>query len=388
MKAARRLASLEAYPFAVLEEKVAALRAEGRDVIDLGVGSPKQPVPEFVRATLKEAVDRRAETGYPTYEGNLQFRRACADYLQRRFGLRLDPDENITACIGSKEMVFHLPMAFLDDGEIALLPTPGYSPYWRGATLCGGRYHLMPLRAENDWLPDFESLPEEVVDRAAYVVVNYPNNPTGACADIDFYRRLAAWARARDILLVSDEAYVDVYFDEPAPSALQTGVDGTVAIFSLSKRSAMANYRIGFAAGDPDAIAAMRKLKTNIDAGPPDFVQDAAAAALGDERHTAALRGSWRRAAAALTDGLRRAGVDARMPEGTFYVWAPTPDGSGVDFALRLLQTCGVVAMPGEWLCAPGDDSGAGRVRFALVESEERVMEAAERISTAGAELA
>jgi len=379
MRVAARLTQLEKYPFAILEDRVAQMRQAGEDVIDLGVGSPRLEVPDVVLKAAQRGLLRHRETGYPQYEGNRAFREAAARFLQRRFGVNADPAKNIIAAIGSKELIFHLPFALLDAGDVALVTSPGYAPAWRGVHFAGGVAHILPLRKENGFLPDLSAVPQDVLKRARYLYINYPSNPTTRIAPSDFLEEAVAFCRRHNLWLVSDEAYIDIWFKEKPKSALQFGFEGVVSLFSLSKRSLMANYRIGFAAGDERLIRALRRLKTNIDSGPPDFVQDAAAAALLDEEHSERLRLMWRQMADVLLDGLRSAGLSPLQPEGTFYIWCQV-EGDDVDFALKLLDRTGVVCMPGSWLCASGDRSGAGWVRFALVEPLERIEEAAKRL--------
>jgi len=379
MRVAARLTQLEKYPFAILEDRVAQMRQAGEDVIDLGVGSPRLEVPDVVLKAAQRGLLRHRETGYPQYEGNRAFREAAARFLQRRFGVNADPAKNIIAAIGSKELIFHLPFALLDAGDVALVTSPGYAPAWRGVHFAGGVVHILPLRKENGFLPDLSAVPQDVLKRARYLYINYPSNPTTRIAPSDFLEEAVAFCRRHNLWLVSDEAYIDIWFKEKPKSALQFGFEGVVSLFSLSKRSLMANYRIGFAAGDERLIRALRRLKTNIDSGPPDFVQDAAAAALLDEEHSERLRLMWRQMADVLLDGLRSAGLSPLQPEGTFYIWCQV-EGDDVDFALKLLDRTGVVCMPGSWLCASGDRSGAGWVRFALVEPLERIEEAAKRL--------
>ena len=381
MKVASRLTQLKKYPFAILEDRVARLQREGRDVIDLGVGSPKLGVPDVVVEAVKRAVEEHRYRGYPTYEGNIRFREAAAQYIRDRFGVRLDPEKNIIAAIGSKELVFHLPFALLDPGDVALVTSPGYAPAWRGVHFAGGHAHILPLTESAGFLPALDSVGSDVLARARYLYINYPNNPTTRCAPREFLQEARRFAEKHGLWLISDEAYIDIWHRERPVSALELGCEGVLSVFSLSKRSMMANYRIGFAAGDERLIGALRRLKTNIDSGPPDFVQDAAAAALLDTEHTETVRRRWSSMAQTLIEGLREGGLEPMEPEGTFYIWCHV-GGDDVDFALSLLERTGVVCMPGSWLCAGGDESGAGWVRFALVEPPERIEEAASRIAS------
>jgi len=377
-----RLGRLEGYPFAVMDERVDELRSRGVDVIDFGVGSPRLGVPEVVREALKDGVEKFRYSGYPEYRGRLEFREAVAAYLKRRFGAELDPKTEVLVCAGTKELLFHLPEAFLNPGEVALVTTPGFAPSWRGVIFAEGEYHLLPITEHNDYLPNLDEVPEDVLKKARYIVVNYPNNPTGRVAPRTFYEELIEFAQRHNIFVVSDEAYIELFFSEEPTSMLSLRKEGVVSLFSFSKGSAMANYRVGFAAGDERIISALAKLKSNIDSGIPNAIQHAAIEALKDGKHTELLRNRWRSLLRRIVDALSEAGLDAKMPEGTFYIWQKTPKGyDGLGFAIELLERCGIGVMPGEWLSAPGDESAKDFVRISINEPEERVEEAARRIS-------
>jgi LL-diaminopimelate aminotransferase len=384
-----RINSLSAYPFAILERKVAELRKQGVRVIDLGVGSPTAETPALVREATRKSVDTRRNEGYPTYEGMPEFRQACADWAKRRYGAELDPETEVTSCMGTKEALFHLPEAFLDPGDLAIVPSPGYSPYARGALFAEGKVHLMPLVPERGFLPDLSAIPEDVAGGAKLMWINYPNNPTAAVAPGEFYEEAAAFGRKHKIIICSDEAYGDIYFDEAdkPSSILNVTKDGVIATFSLSKRSAMANYRVGFVAGDAAVIAGLRKVKTNADSGIPSFIQDAAIAAYSDEEHVAVMREEYRRKRDILVEGLGAAGLPECRPRATFYIWQRIPEGyTSVDFAQEFLSPeVGVVVMPGEWLgdeLEGGENTGQGYVRLALVAPEAEIREAAARIGS------
>ncbi len=384
-----RIASLSTYPFAILERKVAELQGQGVRVIDLGVGSPTAETPAIVRDALKKSVDARRNEGYPTYEGMPAFRQACADWARRRYGVELDAETEVTSCLGTKEALFHFPEAFLNPGDVAIVPSPGYSPYVRGTLFAEGKPYLAPLLPERDFLPDFEAIPQDVAERAKLLWINYPNNPTAAVAPREFYERTVEFGRRHGIIVCSDEAYSDIYYEEEDKpcSILETVREGVVATFSLSKRSAMANYRVGFVAGDAAVIAGLRKVKTNIDSGMPTFIQEAAIAAYSDEGHVASMREEYRRKRDILCEGLKAAGLPECLPRATFYIWQRIPDSyTSVEFARKLLTPeVGVVVMPGEWLgdeLKGGENTGQGYVRLALVAPEEEIREAAGRIGS------
>jgi LL-diaminopimelate aminotransferase len=386
IRPSRRVASLGAYAFAEVDAAVERLRAEGADVIDFGVGDPTDPTPALVREAGKAAIEARARAGYPSYVGDPGFRRAAAAWMERRFGARLDPGTEVSSTIGSKEAVFHFPLALVDPGEVVLVPSPGYPPYARGTLFAGGVPWFYPVRKEDGWLPDLRRIPEEVARRARVLWVNYPNSPSGALAPPGFYAGAAAWCRERGIVLASDEAYSEFHFGEERPgSALEAGKEGVISFFSLSKRSYMTGWRVGWVAGDPALVALFRKVKTNIDSGTPAFVQDAAAAALGDEAHVEAMRREVRARRDVLCAALRGLGLENCTPPATLYVWQRVPAGmTSVAFAKRLLDPeVALVTTPGAWISDPladGSNPGEGYVRFALVPSLEDTKRAAERL--------
>ena len=368
----QRLRELPAYAFAEIDARAAELRARRIPVIDFGVGDPTTPTPGPIRRACREGVERYAEAGYPAYAGSPFFRQAAADWLQRRFGVTLSPETEVTATIGSKEAVFHLPAALVDPGEVVLLPSPGYPPYAIGTRFAEATPVSYGLWPANGFLPDLEELPADVLSRARLLWVNYPNSPTGACATRNDLLRIAEFARRNDLVLASDEAYVDLWFGgSPAPSMLEVARERVIAFFSLSKRSAMTGYRVGFAAGDPELVGALRRLKTNLDSGTPTFVQAAAAEALADEGHVEEMREEYRRKRDVLCGALESLGLPAGLDDR--------------EAARRLLRPeIAVVATPGSLIARPlvdGRNPGAGHLRFALVPSETDVAEAAARLT-------
>ena len=379
----RRISSLGGYAFAEIDAVVAGLERDGVDVIDFGVGDPRAPTPALVRRAGQAAVDAHATSGYPSYIGSPAFRTAVAEWVGRRFDVEVDPARHVSATIGSKEAVFHAPLAYVDPGDVVISPDPGYPPYTRGTMFAGGENHRYPLRRETGFLPDLDALPRDVVSRAKLLWVCYPNSPTGALAPLSFLREARDFCREHDMLLCSDEAYVDIHFAEaPPPSALQAGLEGVLCFFSMSKRSAMTGWRCGYVVGDEEAVTLFRKLKTNIDSGTPDFVQDASIAALADETHVSAMREQYRRKRDLICGAFTAAGLPDCRPESTLYVWQRAPEGmSSEQFAKRLLDPAiAVVATPGTWLSSGaasdgGADPGEGYVRLALVPEEERCAE-------------
>ena len=385
IRASQRISALGTYAFAEVDRIVGELKEKGVDVIDFGVGDPRTPTPHLIREHAKVAVDTHASSGYPSYIGSPAFRRAAAAWVGRRFGVDVDAAQQVTVSVGSKEAVFHAPLAFVDPGDVVISPDPGYPPYARGTQFAGGDNYRYALRADRDYLPDLDTIPSDVCARARMLWLCYPNSPTGAVAPLSFYEEAAAFCREHDILLCSDEAYSEIYFgDEPPASALQAGLDHVLAFFSMSKRSAMTAWRCGYVVGDAEAIALYRKLKTNIDSGTPDFIQDASIAALGDEYHVAAMREQYRAKRDLICDAFVAAGLPDCRSAATMYIWQRTPEGmSAEEFAKRLLDPAiGLVTTPGTWISSArgADDPGEGHVRLALVPTMEECEEAARRI--------
>jgi len=370
---AERIRSLADYPFAVISAKVAELRAQGVAPVDFGVGDPTLPTPSIVRERCRTAIDERASSGYPSYIGSPEFRAAAAAWMQRQFGVDLDPATQVTTTIGSKEGIFHFPLGFVNPGDVVLCPSPGYPPYARGTSFAGGEPYFLPLTRENGFLPDLAAIPAEIVERARVLWLCYPNAPTGANAPAGFFRAAIAWGRDHDVIVVNDEAYIDLYFGEKSPdSILQHGIEGVVSFFSMSKRSAMTGWRVGWTAGDPELIATFRKVKTNVDSGAPTFLQDASVVALEDESHVLEMRAGYKAKRDLLAETFASLGFDACAPEATIHYWQRLPDGlDAVTFAKRLLDPAiAVVCTPGPWVsddCADGTRPGDGYVRFSLV---------------------
>jgi LL-diaminopimelate aminotransferase len=379
------LARLGGYAFDELGIQVDRLRADGVNVLDFGVGDPSYPTPQLVRQAAAQGLDNYASAGYPSYVGQVEFRSEICRWFNDRFSVALATDSEVTVTLGSKEAVFHFPMAVLQPGDIVLMPAPGYPPYRTGTLFAGGEPYGYPVLRENGYAPDFDAIPEDIARRARIFWFNYPNSPTGACATDETFERAVEFCRRYEIILASDEAYTELYFGEPPRSALEFGKEGIVVFQSLSKRSAMTGYRIGWACGDADIVHLIRKLKTNIDSGAPNFIQAAALAALTDENHVAAARADYAAKQKTLLSAFRQAGLDAHPSEATIYLWQKAPDRvSDVEYAKALLDprvACAV--MPGSWVSEPlpdGSNPGAGYVRWALCPSLADVEEAGRRL--------
>jgi succinyldiaminopimelate transaminase len=370
------LAAMSAYPFTRLEEARQCLLAEGVDVIDFGKGDPNEPTDPAIRRALVDALPVRAP--YPLAQGLPELREAAAGWVARRFGVALDPDTEVVPTYGSKEAIFSLAPVLVDSGSeqrLVLYGEPAYPVYERGAVLAGAETEALPLLRTNGFLPDLDSIPEETWRRTAIVWVNYPHNPTGAVAPLEFYERLAELAARHGFAIASDEAYTELWFDEAPPSALQASDRSRVIVFqTLSKRSSMTGYRSGFVAGPAEVVAALKAYRPSVGTAPQEFVQRASVVAWNDERHVEETRARYRAKREVLLPVLAERGWEVVESTATMYLWVAIPTGeSGEEVAGRLLEH-GVVVSPGTFF----GPSGAGYVRFALVPTLEECERAAE----------
>lgn len=381
MQPAQRLGNFPPYVFATLASRIRVLQAQGVDVIRLDIGSPDLPPPPAIVDALAEAARRPDSHGYPSFNGTPAVRRAMAGYYARRFGVELDPETEVLPLIGSKEGIAHLALAWLDAGDVALVPDPGYPVYGMGALIAGAEPYPVPLLEGNDYLPDLDALPAAVVQRARLLWLNYPNNPTGATADLAFFERAVAFARRHDLLLCHDAPYCDVGFEGyQAPSLLQIPGAREVAVEfnSLSKSHNMAGWRIGMAVGNDQVLAALLQVKSNVDSGIFQGVQAAGVAALsGDQAWISARNTIYQARRDLVLEGLRQAGLRAATPRAGLYVWAATPGGvTAAVFADRLLAQTGVSVTPGSAFGAHGE----GYFRISLGTATERLAEAMRRL--------
>jgi LL-diaminopimelate aminotransferase len=381
MRQADRLSKLPPYLFGEIDRKRGEALAQGRDVIDLGVGDPDRPTPGFILDRMREAIRHAPNHRYAPTEGRHDFREAAAAYLKSRFNVRLDPDREIISLLGTKEGIGHLPTAVVNPGDVVLVPAPGYPVYAAGSTFAGGTVVEMPLLEANGWLPDLDAIPHEVLRRTRLMYLNYPNNPTAAIADRALYERAIGVAQQHGILIAQDAAYIELYHQEPPISILQ--IDGEkescIEFHSLSKTFNMTGWRVGFAAGNRDAIAALAKVKSNLDSGVFGAIQDAAVEALHrfNDAEVRAIREVYRARRDVVLAGLREAGWNVDTPQATFFVWAKCPEGwDSMAAATRLLDDADVVVIPG----AGFGPQGEGYVRFALTIEADRLREAMQRL--------
>ena len=377
----RKLQKLPPYLFVEIDRKKKAAIEKGVDIIALGVGDPDQPTPEHIIRAGQEALARPSNHQYPFGAGMKSFREAVAGWYKSRFNVTLNPDNEICSLIGSKEGIGHFHLAFVNPGDVVLIPEPGYPVYNTGTIFSDGEPYFMPLRAENNFLPDFDSIPEAVAKRARIMFINYPNNPTAATAPREFYVKAVEYARKYGIIIAHDAAYSEMYYeDKPMsfleiPGAKEVGVE----FHSLSKTYNMTGWRIGWVCGNPAIVKGLSTVKDNYDSGAFQAVQEAAVAALtGPQDCVEKMRALYRQRRDVLCEGLARLGWNVTKPAATFYVWARVPKGyASSDTVGKLLDDAGIVCTPGNGL----GPSGEGYVRFALTVGVPRITEALSRIA-------
>lgn len=381
---AARLDQLPPYLFIEIDRRKRAAISAGKDVIDFGVGDPDRPTPKFI-------IDRAAQTiydpknhRYPYDAGYPEFKQAAADWFAKRFGVPLDPTAEILTLIGSKEGLGHLPLAVINPGDVGLVPTPGYPVYHAATLFAGGVPHAMPLAESRGFLPDLDAIPPGVLAKTRLMFLNYPNNPTGAVASVEFYEKAVALARKHDFIVCSDAPYSETYFDDNdrPPSILQVAgaKDCCIEMHSLSKTFNMTGWRIAFAVGNADVLSALAKVKGNMDSGAFGAIQKAGALALQrtDAPEVREIRETYRRRRDALVPILNGAGFKVFFPRATFFVWARCPDGyASMDCAAKLLDESAIVAIPGIGF----GQHGEGFMRFALTVETDRIAQAGERLA-------
>jgi len=378
---AKRIEQIPPYLFAEIDKKKEELRRKGMDLIDLGIGDPDLPTPSLIIERLKKAADNPKNHRYPSYEGMIEFRTAVAQWYGRRFGVKLDPKTEALSLIGSKEGIAHIPLAFVNPGDYVLVPTPGY-PVYRVATLfAGGIPYFLPLRRENGFLPNLSDIPKEIAEKSKILFINYPNNPTSAIAERSFFEEVVAFAKRHRIIVCHDAAYSEIAFDGYQPlSFLQ--VEGAkevgVEFHSLSKTFNMAGWRIGFAVGCPEIVSGLGRVKTNIDSGVFQAIQEAGVEALQHlDTPLPEIIEIYERRRDVLVKGLREVGLEVDRPKATFYLWIEVPGGyTSAQFATLLIEQAGIVVTPGNGF----GEEGEGYFRMALTVDETRLKEAIERL--------
>ena len=383
MRFAARLDRVPPYLFAEIERRIGAMRADGVDVISLGIGDPDLPTPAPVVEALQRAAERPATHQYPSNRGLSAFREAVAGFYAARVDVDLDAETEIIPVLGGKEAVAHVALACLDPGDVALSPDPGYPPYTSGPVFSGAEVHYLPLREENAFMPDLDAIPPETASRANLLYFNYPNNPTGAVATDGFFERAVAFAGERDLVAIHDSAYTEIAFDGyrppsflATPGAKEVGAE----IFSLSKGWNMTGWRVGWIAGNAEVVERYRQLKTNLDSGMFDALQLAGAAALTEARDfPREMSEIYRRRRDLMIDALTANGIAADPPRATPYLWIRVPDGhDSASFTELVLEQAAVIVSPGPSF----GPSGEGYVRISLTVADERLEEAASRIAS------
>jgi LL-diaminopimelate aminotransferase len=378
---AERIKNLPPYLFAKIDLMKSEMQKKGADLIDLGIGDPDLPTPGHIIAALEQAARDPKNHRYPSYSGMLEFREAVAHWYQQRFGVKLNPATEVIALIGSKEGIAHIPLAFINPRDIVLVPDPGYPVYNTATLFAGGQPYFMPLLKGNNFLPDFAAIPREVAQGAKLMYPNYPNNPTAAVADRAFYEDAVAFARRHQIILCHDAAYTELCFDGYRPCSILEipgAKEVAVEFHSLSKTYNMTGWRIAFVVGNADIVAGLGQVKTNIDSGVSQAIQQAGITALtGDQAYLDTLRNIYQERRDLLTAGLKDAGLDVPVPKATFYLWITVPPGfTSESLTAHLLTKAAIVTTPGNGF----GTSGEGYIRMALTVDKSMIGEAVRRI--------
>ncbi len=385
MKVSERLEQIPPYLFAEIDRKIAEAKAKGIDIISLGIGDPDSPTLQPIVDEMHKAIDNPKNHDYPPYNGTEQFRKGACDWMKRRFGVELNPDTEMLANIGSKEAIAHVFFAYVDKGDYTLVPDPGYPVYHNATIFAGGTPYEMPLLEENGYLPDFDKIPGDIAKKSKLMFLNYPNNPTSATADLDFWKKAVDFCKKYDILLCSDMAYSEMTFEGyKAPSVLQVegAKDVAIEFYSHSKSYNMTGWRVGFVCGNADAIKALGTIKNNIDSGTFKAIQQAATTAFTvDEKYITDLNNMYQERRDAAEEGFRELGWDIKPSKATFYLWLPVPKGmTSEEFVTVMLEKAHVVVPPGNGYGKYGE----GYFRVALTKDVETIKKCIQRMKDAG----
>jgi LL-diaminopimelate aminotransferase len=385
IEVATRIKTLPPYLFAAIDKMKQEAIARGVDIINLGIGDPDLPTPAPIIESLAQAAKNAKHHQYPSYEGMLAFRKAVADWYKRRFNVMLNPADEVLTLIGSKEGIGHIHLAFVDPGDVVLLPSPGYPVYPVGTSFSSGISHIMPLTKANGFLPDLRAIPKDVAKKAKLMWLNSPNNPTSVIMTKEYFKRVIEFAQEHHVIVCHDAAYSEIYYDGKQPASFME-VEGAkevgVEFHSLSKTYNMTGWRIGFAVGNKDVLAGLGKVKSNLDSGVFEAVQMAGITALGlDDSVTDNIRKIYQERRDILIPGLKSLGLEVDAPPAAFYIWVTVPKGyTSASFTAHLLEKAGIVTTPGNGFGAPGE----GYIRMTVCTSKERLAEAVERIKKAG----
>lgn len=385
MKQSVRLDKIPPYLFAEIDKKIDAAKAKGYDIISLGVGDPDTPTLDDIVTEMHNAIDLPQNHDYPPYNGTKEFREASCKWMKDRFGVELDANDEMLANIGSKEAIAHVFFAYVDEGDYTLVPDPGYPVYKNATIFAGGTPYSMPLSVENNFLPDFDKIPEDIAKKAKLMFLNYPNNPTGAVCDLDFFKKAVDFCKKYDILLCHDQAYCEMTYDGyVAPSVLQVegAKDIAIEFFSHSKSYNMTGWRVGFVCGNKDAIKALGTIKNNIDSGVFKAIQQAAVAAYNTPKEKIQkLNDMYKERKEIMEAGLKELGWNITPSKATFYLWLPVPQGfTSEEFVTLMLEKAHLVVPPGNGYGKYGE----GFFRIALTKPAEVIKEALKRMKDAG----
>jgi len=378
---AKRIDQIPPYLFAEIDKKKEEMRKKGMDLIDLGIGDPDLPTPQPIIERMKKASEDPGNHHYPSYEGMIEFRTAAAQWFERRFGVTFDPKTEVLTLIGSKEGIAHIPLAFVNPGDYVLVPSPGY-PVYRVATLfAGGTPYFLPLLKENGFLPKLSEIPREVAEKSKLLFINYPNNPTSAIAERPFFEEVIAFARRYGIIVCHDAAYSELAFDGYRPLSffeVEGAKEVGIEFHSLSKTFNMTGWRIGFAVGNPEIVSGLGRVKTNIDSGLFQAIQEAGIEALNQfDTPIPSIIRIYEGRRDVMVKGLREMGLEVDLPKATFYLWIRVPRGyTSGQFAALLIEQAGIVATPGNGF----GEAGEGYIRMTLTVGEFRLKEAIERL--------
>jgi LL-diaminopimelate aminotransferase len=378
----KRLSLLPPYLFVEIDRKKREALAKGVDLINLGIGDPDIPTPQVIIDALNVAAEKPVNHRYPETEGLPAFRQACAAWYQHRFGVTLDSDKEVLTLIGAKEGIGHLPLALLEPGDVVLMPDPAYPVYYSGTIFAGGQPYFMPLLQGNGFLPDLDAIPASVANQARLMFINYPNNPTGAVSPLEFYQKVVEFAARYGIVVCADNTYSEIRFDGYKPYSMLEAAGGKeigIEIHSLSKTFSMTGWRIGCAVGHPTVVQGLCAIKSNLDSGAFQAVQEAGIAALEHADEIALAHSAiYQERRDVLINALERIGIVVQPPQASFYVWAPVPAGhTSESFIDLLLDEAGIVCTPGRGF----GQYGEGYIRIALTADVSRLREAGERIA-------
>lgn len=385
IEVATRIKTLPPYLFAAIDKMKQEAIAKGVDIINLGIGDPDLPTPAPIIESLAKAAKDAKHHQYPSYEGMLSFRKAVAAWYKRRFSVTLNPADEVLTLIGSKEGIGHIHLAFVDPGDVVLVPSPGYPVYPVGTSFCGGQSHFMPLTKANGFLPDLNAIPKDVAKKAKLMWLNSPNNPTSVIMTKDYFKRAIEFAQDNQIIICHDAAYSEIYYDGKRPVSFME-VDGAkdvgVEFHSLSKTYNMTGWRIGFVVGNKAVVGALGRVKSQLDSGVFEAVQEAGITALGlDDSVTDGIRKVYQERRDTIVPGLKKLGLEVDAPPAAFYIWVTVPKGyTSTSFTAHLLEKAGIVTTPGNGFGAPGE----GYVRMTVCTTKARLAEAVERIKKAG----